>query len=297
MPKAKTKKRAAKYSPATGRPIIEGNIDKPIIEYDDANHKYWINHTPVESVTTILDTTWPKPALTWWGMRVGLAAVVRLLQEGWISYPTLMTSVYDELITGIPIDGPAIKRGPKMKTQLEAAVIEQKLSTNHIRDAAADQGTLIHDSITIMGVEDKVPNILEFEPQQRGYVQALAKWWLEQEPEFLRQEIIIGHPEYGYAGRFDIETKGHAGRGLWDFKTSKGVYEAHFEQIDLYEAGCIRLGEDPHDVTGIIHLRPDGNYRVYTNPNPDHESALAAVNLYWHRQRNARAQPAGFLRD
>lgn len=285
---------------AHGVPIIPEPHDKPTYRYDDVKHRYWINDVEVPSVTTVLDRTWPKDALPWWGMRVGMGAVVKLLQEHDLSWPTLAMQVYDEILTGVPVKGPSVLRGrgryKKLKTELEALVLDAKLTTNHIRDAAADQGTMIHDAITAMGIDDEIPDISDFPVAQRPYVQAFSRWWLEQEPEFIRQEIIAGDPVYGYAGRYDLEARGHLGRGLLDFKTSKGVYPAHFEQLDLYQNAIEREPDvEPFDWTGIVHLRPDGKYAVYTNPNPDHHSALTAVHLYHARKRNELHMPKGHL--
>ena len=72
--------------------------DKPIsVRYDDKAHKYWIDGVEVPSVSTILDATLPKPALTWWGFRVGMAAVAEFCKLGKVSWPTLCSLDFDEI--------------------------------------------------------------------------------------------------------------------------------------------------------------------------------------------------------
>lgn len=262
-------------------------------------------------MTTIGDETTPKPALTWWGMRVGFAAVCKLLQstDNPLSHVVLLNQVYDELVSGIPVNGPSVWRGKganrKHKTELEAIILDAKLSTNHIKDEAADQGTLLHDAITKVGVDDELPDILDFAVAQRPYVQGFSRWWLDQEPKFHRQEIIVASHRHAFAGRFDLELETDTPKPkccpleLWDFKTSKGVYESHFEQLDLYEEGALAIGDidKPYSRKGIIHLRADGNYRLYESPNPDRRAALASVELYHARQINKRAMPPDYLKD
>jgi hypothetical protein len=274
---------------------LEAKKTSPVIDYEDSKHKYWIDGIEVPSATTILEGCTAKDALPWWGMRVGLAAALKLFQDGIISWPALQTEDYAETLSGVPSKTRAIMRGRgaarKPKTLLEYHALEQRLTTNHIRDDAGDRGTAVHTAVEQLGIEDVIPNIDEFPVEQRGYIRAIARWWMNQEPEFHRQEIIVGSREHAYAGRFDLDAtmKGY-GRCLIDFKTSKGVYESHFEQLRLYQVAEAELmkflkAKDrvKYDHLCVVHLMPTGEFQIHLGDHVSPDTALHAIHLHHSR--------------
>jgi hypothetical protein len=258
-----------------------------VIDYDDASHIYKINGEEVPSVTQLLDATTPKPALTWWGMRVGLSAVIKLLQLNKLSSMALPTYDYEDHLSGKPLNGEAVWRGKgrfrKAKTPLEALVIENKLSTNHIRDTKADLGTVVHDAIQKITASGDLPALSEYDEEVRGYLRALSRWWFEQSPIIVEQEVIVASLQHRYAGRYDCIVEIDDRVGLIDFKTSGGIYESYSEQLALYELAHLEMGGDPFDFTAIVWLSPEGDYEqrdTYTSA----ETAEAIAALYWRRQ-------------
>ena len=233
----------------------------PTIEYNDSDHSYKIGGDPVPSVTQILgELTDKSGALAWWGMRVGMAAVIRLLQMEKLSSMALLTYEYDDHLSGTPKKGQAIKRKGKDKTPLEALVIENRLSTNHVRDAKADIGTIIHNALEQVGITGKLPSLGDFEDDFHGYLRAFAQFWLDQDPIMRQQEAIVGSVEHQFAGRFDLDCLIGDDSCLLDYKTSGGVYDSYSEQLAFYELGWTEMGNDPHDRLAIVHLAPDGSY-------------------------------------
>lgn len=275
----------------------------PTITYDDSKHEYRIDGQIVPSVTQILDAVTPKPALTWWGMRVGLAAVIKLLQSDALSALSLLAFDYEDHLTGKPRNKPeqAVWRGRgkhrKQKTPLEAAAIEARLTTNHIRDTKADLGTAVHNAIEQIGIADALPTIGDLPLEVQPYIRALAKWWLEQDPEFIHQEIIVASTEHQFAGRFDLIARLGTKLALIDFKTSGGLYESYSEQLALYQLAYEEMSAWPGvdhptlDRFELVHLRPDGGYEMrpaYTS----RETAIHAVSLFHSRARDEANKPS-----
>lgn len=264
----------------------------PTIKYDDEKHKYWIGGEEVPSVTQILgEVTDKSGALTWWGMRVGFAAVIRLLQTDKLSAMSMLSYDYDDHLSGKPVRGEAIRRGKKDKTPLEALAIANRLTTNHVRDTKADLGTLIHAALEEIGITEKFPDLSEFEPEAQPYMRAFASFWLDQDPFIEQQEVIVGSAEHRYAGRFDLSARIDEETYLLDYKTSKGVYRSHSEQLVLYELAWREMGNEPHDNLAVVHLRDDGTYAMKPAWTSD-ETAIAAVNLY--HARAADSEPKGW---
>jgi hypothetical protein len=110
------------------------------IKFDTDKHEYVVDGEKVPGVTTIIGKTMPKDALTWWGMRVGIASVIRLLREHDLSWPVLQSIDPDHVIDPLKIppgEGHFTKsdrKRQKPRTLVEVMVVDNKLSTNHIRD-------------------------------------------------------------------------------------------------------------------------------------------------------------------
>jgi hypothetical protein len=269
-------------------PPLPEKKSAPIVKYDDASHRYWIDGTEVPSVSKLLELTTPKDALGWWGMRVGMAALVHLAKNDQLAWPVLVNEVYEEVLSGTPAKGRGVWRGRgkyrKYKTQLEYLVQEAKLTTNDIKETRGDEGTAIHEAIETIGTHDLIPDIGEFDEALRGYIQGVARWWLEQEPQFHRQEVIVASRRFAYAGRFDLDAStAPLGRALLDFKTSKSIYESHFEQLRLYELAEMELQEFvpkdrriSYDHLAAVHIRKDGTYEVHV---ADHVSSETVQHL------------------
>lgn len=261
------------------------------IRYDDASHKYWIDDDEVPSVTGILESVIPKPAIGWWSYRVGMAAMAKGVQEGWISYPVLQTVDIAAVIEGIPPKGQEYFRttgAPKTrkvpKTLLEGPCLDNQFHPNSIKSERGDQGTLIHEAITKMGLEGELPSLGDHEEEDRGYLQAFAKWWVEQEPDFLEQEVIVASKRLMYAGRLDLICGLGDKRAMVDFKTSKAIRESHHLQMNLYEPAYYECGGDPLDRLCVVNLRKDGTYEMVDSVGTP-EMVVPALN--WATQMRA----------
>lgn len=276
--------------------------DEVRITYDDDKHAYTLDGVKVPGVTTIIDECTAKPALPWWGMRVGLAGFARLMESlnsaGWAELATANT--YEEVLSGVPHEsrqyfGQNDPKRKKPKTLVEKLIIEQRLSTNHVKEEAGDRGTFIHNAAEKLGLGMGVAEVHDLVPEEHwGYAAGLFDWWLDHEPEFLEQEIIVGSRAHQYCGRFDCVVRYNAGphKGkivLADFKTSKRVYYSHLVQLDAYDLAYEEMRLEPpgwraqypgeggygseavwpgFDDRHVIHLPATGRYGIQPSRLP-----------------------------
>lgn len=210
-----------------------------VVFHEGPPRKYLVDGVEVPSVTQVLGCL-DKPALTWWGMKVGVAGTLELVQRG------------------------ILNAGVVSPEQAVEQLTAHKLTTNHQRNRAADRGKGVHDALEAYMRDGIVPALADFDPSQHGYVQALAKWLWEVKPEFVKAEVVVGSATYGYAGRYDLlctlpdEFGGELAR--CDLKTGKRVYDTAFLQLAAYEEAAIECGEEPSDAQYVIRVGPDGSY-------------------------------------
>ncbi len=243
--------------------------------YDDDKHAYWLREPgqpkiSVPSVSAILGETAPKDALGWWGMRVGIAAVVQAMASvGWakVANANLPAEIIDPALlpperqffrqTGLP------KAKLTPRSFLECWACDNKVTVNHIRDEAADRGTDIHAAFEAYAAGEII-SPREFPEDQRGWVAGINQWYIDQEPQIEAAEVIVGSMRHRFAGRFDAVVQYPDGaRVLTDLKTSKGVYHSHLRQLAMYRLGYLEmgLGED-FDRLEVLQVGRDGSYKL-----------------------------------
>lgn len=233
------------------------------------------------SVSEILDVL-DKPALPWWGMRVGIEGTLAMHNMSLVkstivetgpgsSQPALV--VEDDWgawkVAGVP--------------EIEALLTKHKLTTNHVRDTAGQRGASVHDAFEVWAKTGKVPDIEMFPPSEQGYVVGLVTFLEDSMLQPESSEVMVASMQHGFAGRYDLrgrfpeerEVVFHRtpvrgaqkkivkpGSCLLDLKTSKDVYESHCLQLEGYEGASIEDGYDPTDYRGVILVDADGNYKL-----------------------------------
>lgn len=117
-----------------------------------------------------------------------------------------------------------------------------------------------------------------------GYVDALERFILENDPEVIaKEEIVLS--EHGYGGRFDLIAKIGGETGLIDLKSGGAHAQAHTLQLSAYRfadglaqydpVGNL-LGLNPMptiDWCAALYIRGDGNY--YLDRYPADEEAFS----------------------
>jgi hypothetical protein len=230
---------------------VEGH--KYQLKIEEETDDDWKDVVSVSKVLSVLD----KPALPWWGMKVGVQGTLSLIEDE----PTVADLEVDSVV---------------------ALLNEYKLTVNHVKNRAGDRGSSVHRAFEIWTETGDLPFPDVYPEEERGYITALSKFIEECKPEPLKSEVMVGSLDYGYAGRFDLlayqggheivthltpqkEKRGviEPGLGLWDLKTSSGVYpETHFRQLEAYECASVECGYGATDFRAVIHVCADGRYEV-----------------------------------
>lgn len=199
--------------------------------------KFW-------SVTTILGIL-EKPALVQWAANCAVQHITDHIVE-------LLTS-------------------PK-----ETIRILQEAKTAHkaIKDDAADIGTQVHEWIEVWAGNGPLPPVPDNQLVVNG-ISAFLEWASSVELRPVESEVRVYHPQYRYAGRFDLIATLRQGKQrkprtyLLDIKTSSAVYDSMLYQLAGYEE-AYRVCDGKHkiDGRGIIRLdkktgKPE--WKEYTN--------------------------------
>jgi hypothetical protein len=230
----------------------------------------------VPSVTTVLGVL-DKPALPWWGMRVGIEGVLAMHNMGLLA----SVSTLSEHQKVLAYEGGMGTWHAAGIEKVEELLTKHKLTVNHVRDKAGDRGTAVHDALEVWAKTGELPDPSIYPPQQHGYVLGLIAFLTDTMLEPEAAEVIVGSAEYGFAGRYDLRArvpeesqvvfhrtpvKGaqyatiKPGLGLIDLKTSKGIYPSHARQLEAYEQASVECGYEPTDFRGILHVGPEGTY-------------------------------------
>ena len=239
----------------------------------------WETATEVPSVTTVLDIL-HKPALTWWGMKVGVQGVLALNRQNVLVAADFEPEAWDQ-------------PDAWNTDEIVAALTRHKLTVNHVRDSAARRGTSVHAALESWAVTGQIADVDDFPDEEQGYVRGLNAFLADCKGHLTAEnaELMVGSREYGFAGRFDLQ--GHvecgielnptprkkrkipAGTGIFDLKTSKGVYDSHYLQLAAYRLGLEESGYGRSDFEAVILVNADGKYDVRLNPRrPEHFLAV-----------------------
>ena len=196
------------------------------------NHWYVdVDGIKIPSVTSILSSGLPKPALTTWAANTAAAYAV----DHW-----------DELQDMTP----------------SARIAKIKGSPWAERDAAALRGTQIHSIAEQLAAGAEVA----YPEAQAGHVESAVRFLDDWQVTPVLQEFSVAHLRYRYAGTGDlIADLADGNRWLLDYKTSKGVYGETGFQLAAYRYAEFYLDDDGQaqpmidvDRVGVVHLRADG---------------------------------------
>jgi len=228
--------------------------DQFAVQYKDASHRYWILRQdarletvevgkeipvirePAVSVTSVLGIL-DKPNLRRWYGTQDATATLMLEREG--------------KLEGVDTE------------QAVHIMRERGLGAEAKRDAGASRGTAVHDALQAYCESGKIPKLADYSDEVRGYVQGVAAWILEASPEPVMCEQIVGSPEHGLAGRFDLIANIRGVRSLCDLKTSGGAgkYPESHAQMGGYRL-CFSECQIPEvDQSFVIEVTEKGEFR------------------------------------
>jgi hypothetical protein len=143
----------------------------------------------------------------------------------------------------------------------------QELRWPQVRDKRAERGIRAHTlMLEALARGGAVPDLADLPEDERGYGQAVFRWWQKRKPEPINVEQIVLSKEHGYAGRFDLRCnitgtlQPCSGTGIVDLKTGKGVYRADHIQLCGYDIAARECGIGAQHWLMLLHVRPDGSY-------------------------------------
>jgi hypothetical protein len=275
------------------RPVVSSEVPAGyVIEYCSEPRWYKIDGVEVPSVTTVLDIL-HKPALTWWGMKVGIAGVTEVYDR-WVA--ACRSKEHDGHTYFEDFSDEWYMHGPDEWAKLLTA---HKLTINHVRDKAARRGTSVHAALEAWAVTGNLAHPDDFPEEEQGYVKGLNAFLADCKGHLFpkESELMVGSKDHGFAGRFDLMAKVDSGGwlefqtgprtkrtlfpgiGIFDLKTSKGVYDSHYLQLSAYRLALEESGYGRSDFEAVILVNADGRYDVRLNPKrPDH--FLAVLNTW-----------------
>lgn len=237
------------------------------LHYVDDNHSYWrckpdgsrgARLTGVSTVCSPLDFR-PDSLMRW---------VEKLTLEG----------------VSRGFNGESVPNDPHILRQR----LESKgLRWEQIRDQAAQRGTDVHAlMLQALATGDEVPDLDELPLEDRGYGQAVMKWWLDRKPEVLEAEQVVLSETHGFAGRYDLRCVLSGGlesgqTAIVDLKTSGFVPNKAHAQVAGYDLGAMESGISrvQSDVLLILQVAADGTYQEVRSC-ATHEDFLAALTVY-----------------
>jgi hypothetical protein len=190
-------------------PLAVGRYPGISIDYHEKPYRrYLVNGEQVPSVTTAIGIV-NKPALVFWAAKVTAEGAWKMVKDPSYTIPN---------------------QPWKFTGDLKARGLDHRSATN----AAAGRGVDVHAVWEAWNEHKQIPNPTDYPEDRRGYLQGIAKFIMEHQPECFESEMVVGSAEHGFAGRLDtvVVLETDEGPSMLDLKTSKAVYpESHFPQL------------------------------------------------------------------
>lgn len=162
---------------------------------------------------------------------------------------------------------------------------------NQIRDAKGRSGDLAHTYFADCLLGNPVAGNAPY-----GLRVALDEFIADEQPWTRTDEAgpqverAVGDYARAVAGTYDavLAVSSIPGDGRWDLKQSRSLHGKHFAQLAAYERCAVLGGEKPCDYLALLHITPEGAYRVVSIPTdgPDAEMALAFFDSALYRYRH-----------
>jgi hypothetical protein len=256
---------------------------RPEIKFDPDAHAYEVKvdgewQTDFPSVTTVVKATVPVPfsAGAWYGFKMGAQAAFYTWDR----------------------ERDALRYGSDFDQFYEQ--VKKYENPNSVLMKAGDRGTLVHQAIEDYGLTGKAPDPQDFEPEDRKRIQGVAKWLLDNEPEFVAQEVRTANVEFRYVGTFDAIVRfaagDHKGKlALLDWKTSKRVYpDQHFPQLAAYKAAEAEAGypDGKPEICAIVHIPESGRVKLHESHDTFEDFEVLLNQYRSAKDREARIKAA-----
>ena len=205
--------------------------EKTIVEFNEEEHKYYVDGKEMLSATTIIDRGLIKPALLKWMV----ATPINSLRD----------QVKEKLNNKEIID----------RAELERMVKKAKSKSNNMKEEGALIGSVVHGLIEDFLNKKEIPD--QSDPKVVNCWNMFLEWWNEQGYEVVEVEKKLLSKKHSYVGTLDLVVKDKNGNYvLIDIKTSNRIsfgyelqanaYKEAYEEetgISISKAFCLRLGK------------------------------------------------------
>lgn len=212
----------------------------------------------------------------------------------------------------IDLAASGVEVGKLSQPELRAKLREAGTHYDSQWGVARKRGDVAHDVLLRQFVRDgKTPHLAAFTADQRNWVAAGMKFFLEHPVDPLAIEYMVASTEHGFAGRADLAAMTDGLLTGIDLKTvSRWHYEKDRdgnvkidedgEPIKLppwdenllaltgYEVARVESGYIATDRRWIVRLGPDGEYDVYESTK-EPEDFLAALRAYVTKGRGGKS--------
>lgn len=259
-----------------GRFEVHDLPDGSVVYYDDDKHAYFGEINPsktakggyagkqasrltgASTIAKYLDAN--VDPLLWWAVGLDQVGIAELAEEDMRADRDVTWLSSHELI----------------KDRLK----EEKRRWSDVRDRSAETGTNVHEQVFHALARGETPNLADRTEAERGFAQAVIRWWMENKPEVIAAEQVTVNYATGFAGRFDLLCEIDGERVLVDAKTrEKGVdRKSDHVQLPGYEDANVACGIGSSDRQIVLVLRPDGFYNAVpcVGTRDDFQAALIA---------------------
>lgn len=219
----------------------------------------------IAGVTSILKRL-DKPALLPWASNMAADYFLSALTNGYdVSNP-------DEILTW---------------TVAEANQIAKDARKAYARKTkgAADVGKLVHAyaEAFLKGDKSPAPPKKKLTPQEQAQynngVAAFQAWWKANDVELIASERVLFSERWMFAGTTDLTARVNGRKGVFDIKTSSGLYYDMALQIAAYRIALEEEEKEVYPWGALVHLdKNTGNYAMKWIPrNKEHEDAFLGL--------------------
>lgn len=146
---------------------------------------------------------------------------------------------------------------PKSPFLIDWKMQNGKEESKKIMEEAAEEGTLVHETIERL-INGETINVALLTPKARRCVQAFISWYRKVKPKILHNELRVDYDmrgEYSYAGTIDLVVEIEGKVWIVDVKTSANVWPEHHIQVTAYwKCWQCDITKPMGDKGAILHL-------------------------------------------
>ena len=234
-----------------------------------------------------------KGEVVWTGTNPRLTGVSTVVKPYDFQPDQLMNWAADTNVAGIA----QIYGGKTLPTDpatLRGALFGRDLHYTRKRDEKAEAGKSAHAKVLHQIALGQEPDLNVLLPHERPFGQAIYKWVLDRDPEFLHAEQVVASVENGVAGTLDLRVRLNSAIGmdlregiaLVDAKARGFIPASAAAQVAGYDKCVVDCGiGEAADYLMILKLCEDGTYREIwvdddKTPEQRHQRFLDAVRVY-----------------